>query len=251
MDSVLGFYRRRIRAEGVTDGRSGSVTVVQRCNSDLKLNPHWRGLFADGVYVKQTDGRPVFHPLSRLCTEEVGDLMQVVRARILSHLARRGVIEAGEDLTWPRSCSPVLAGPRAAFQVLRRRPNCSTHKPPKPSQGQEESWLFLSMTKTRPQDGRRGPIVEWLHGPTGQPLGKMVEDPATGKITGFDAHGKLKGTYNPKTNTTSGTGGRPVGTGNLLSALVMNCACPSGVGGTRRSVVVKKAQLGGGNGGSR
>ena len=53
----------------------------------------------DGVYVKQADGQPVFHPLPRLCTEEVGDLMQVVRARILSHLARRGVIEAGEDLT--------------------------------------------------------------------------------------------------------------------------------------------------------
>jgi hypothetical protein len=32
---VLGFYRRR--AEGVTDGRSESVTVVQQCNSDLIL----------------------------------------------------------------------------------------------------------------------------------------------------------------------------------------------------------------------
>jgi hypothetical protein len=34
---VLGFYRRRIRAEVVTDGRSESVTVVQQCNSDLIL----------------------------------------------------------------------------------------------------------------------------------------------------------------------------------------------------------------------
>jgi hypothetical protein len=61
----------------------------------LKLNPHWHGLFVDGVYVKQADG----HPLPLLCTEEVGDLMQVVRARILSHLARRGIIEASDDLT--------------------------------------------------------------------------------------------------------------------------------------------------------
>jgi hypothetical protein len=68
----------------------------------------------------------------------------------------------------------------------------------------------------------------------------MVEDPATGKITGFDVHGRPKGTYNPRTNTTHGAGGRPAGTGNLLSALVMNCLCPSGVGGTGRSVVVKK-----------
>jgi hypothetical protein len=43
--------------------------------------------------------QPVFHTLPRLCTEEVGDLMQVVRARILSHLARREIIEASDDLT--------------------------------------------------------------------------------------------------------------------------------------------------------
>ena len=33
--SVL--FELRIRAKGVTDGRSGSVTVVQQCNSDLIL----------------------------------------------------------------------------------------------------------------------------------------------------------------------------------------------------------------------
>jgi Putative transposase. len=99
VDSVLGFYWRRMRTEGVTGGQSGAVTVVQRCNSDLKLNPHWHGLFVDGVFGKQTDGSPVFHPLPRLATEEVGDLLQVVRVRILSYLARRGVIEAGPELT--------------------------------------------------------------------------------------------------------------------------------------------------------
>jgi hypothetical protein len=134
VDSVLGFYRRRMRAEAVTDGRSGSVTVVQRCNSDLKLNPHWHGLFVDGVYVKQADGQPVFHPLPRLCTEEVGDLMQVVRARILSHLARRGIIEAGDDLTvlddgfaerepaLAQLAAASVAGLAPAGPELRRRP---------------------------------------------------------------------------------------------------------------------------------
>ena len=99
VDSVLGFYRRRMRAEGITGGQSGAVTVVQRCNSDLKLNPHWHGLFLDGVFARNGDGQPVFHPLPRLSTEEVGDLMQVVRVRILSHLARCGVIEPGSELT--------------------------------------------------------------------------------------------------------------------------------------------------------
>jgi hypothetical protein len=140
----------------------------------------------------------------------------------------------------PRTSCCHMGTPCCACRRHRVRDGVRHALVPLPSQGQEESWLFLGMRKTTPQDGRRGPIVEWLHGPTGQPLGKMVEDPGTGKITGFDAHGRSRGTYDPTTNTTRGAGGRPAGTGNLLPALVMNCVCPSGVGGTRRSVVVKK-----------
>ena len=39
-DSVLGWYRRRFETEGVQSGVSGAVTVLQRCSSALKLNPH-------------------------------------------------------------------------------------------------------------------------------------------------------------------------------------------------------------------
>jgi hypothetical protein len=135
VDSVLGFYRRRMRTEGVTGGQSGAVTVVQRCNSDLKLNPHWHGLFVDGVFGKQAAGSPVFHPLPRLATEEVGDLLQVVRVRILSHLARRGVIEAGPELTvlddgfaerepaLAQLAAASVAGLAPAGPELRRRPD--------------------------------------------------------------------------------------------------------------------------------
>jgi hypothetical protein len=42
VDSVLGFYRRTLcdvwRAR---TGQGGAVTVVQRCSSDLRLNPHF------------------------------------------------------------------------------------------------------------------------------------------------------------------------------------------------------------------
>ena len=37
--------------------------------------------------------------LPRLSTDEVGDLLQVVRARVLAHLVRRGIIEPGSELT--------------------------------------------------------------------------------------------------------------------------------------------------------
>ena len=38
VDSVLGWYRRRMEIEGASRGQSGAVTVVQRVSADLKLN---------------------------------------------------------------------------------------------------------------------------------------------------------------------------------------------------------------------
>jgi hypothetical protein len=31
-------------------GETGTVTVIQRANSDLRLNPHLHTIFLDGVY---------------------------------------------------------------------------------------------------------------------------------------------------------------------------------------------------------
>lgn len=43
-DSVLGFYRRRLRALDGVSGSSGAVTVVQRTSADLRLNRYARYL---------------------------------------------------------------------------------------------------------------------------------------------------------------------------------------------------------------
>ena len=50
VDTVIGFYRRRMRELGYGSGISGAVTVVQRTNADLRLirtvrSPPW----VDGV----------------------------------------------------------------------------------------------------------------------------------------------------------------------------------------------------------
>src|SRR5262245_34147899 len=39
--AVLGWYRRHARHFGIADGRSGTVTVVQRFGSGLELNVHF------------------------------------------------------------------------------------------------------------------------------------------------------------------------------------------------------------------
>ena len=50
VDSVLGWYRRRMQREGVAAGQGGAVTVIQHCCSDLKLNPLLHTVFLYGVF---------------------------------------------------------------------------------------------------------------------------------------------------------------------------------------------------------
>jgi hypothetical protein len=102
VDSVLGFYRERLRALQSVVGHGGAVTVVQRTSADLRLNPHYHAIVLDGVFAPGEPGEggraQVFHALPSLTTDEVADLLKLIRVRVLRHLERRGVIEAGDEL---------------------------------------------------------------------------------------------------------------------------------------------------------
>ena len=52
-DTVQGFYAGRARQEGHFGAKTGSVTVLQRASSDLRLNPHLHGVFLDGAWHEQ------------------------------------------------------------------------------------------------------------------------------------------------------------------------------------------------------
>ena len=43
--TVQGFYAGRAREEGQLGAKTGSVTVLQRVSSDLRLNPHVHSVF--------------------------------------------------------------------------------------------------------------------------------------------------------------------------------------------------------------
>ena len=91
IDSVLGFYKRRMRDVDHVVGHGGAVTVMQRTSSDLRLNPHLHAIVLDGVFVLDS-GTPVFHPLLHLDTSDLADVLQVIRVRIVKLLERRGVM---------------------------------------------------------------------------------------------------------------------------------------------------------------
>jgi hypothetical protein len=97
VDTVLAWYRRRMAVEGVRDGQSGAVTVIQRTSSDLRCNPHLHVLVLDGVFAPDAVGTPRFHGLPHLSTTAVADVLALARARIVRFLRRRGVVEVDDE----------------------------------------------------------------------------------------------------------------------------------------------------------
>ncbi len=133
--ALLGFERRRGRRRGIRDGRSGTVTAIQRFGGGLQLNVHFHTLLLEGVFAREADGTTRFHPAPPPTDREVARLLAAIRTRILRLLRRRGVLAAdGADLeTDPLAAdAPVLAqlsaaavrgrsafGDRAGTPVLR------------------------------------------------------------------------------------------------------------------------------------
>ena len=117
---LLGFYRRRAQAEGIGDGHTGSVTVIQRFGGGLNLNVHFHTLVLDGVFAEDGPGTVRFHEAPAPTDEEVAGVVARVRAQVGRLLARRGLDPAGDEPRDPVGAeAPVLAGISSA-SVLGR-----------------------------------------------------------------------------------------------------------------------------------
>jgi hypothetical protein len=78
MRAIEGWYRAQGKALGIEDGRTGSITVVQRFGSDLALNVHFHVLGLDGVYDLAGHFTPIAAPsigqMEQLCTTIAGEV---------------------------------------------------------------------------------------------------------------------------------------------------------------------------------
>ena len=140
--ALQGFYRRRASAPGHRDGRTGTVTVIQRFGGALNLNVHFHTLALDGVFVREPDGLLSFAAAKAPTDEEVEALLGLVRGRVVRLLVRRGLLsnEPAEDLD-EQEAPPLRAlyaasvrqrvatGRRAGARVLRLG-DASTTNPP-------------------------------------------------------------------------------------------------------------------------
>jgi len=111
--AVLEFYRRRAREGGIRDGRTGTLTVIQRFGSGLNLNVHFHTVVLDGVFSQGRSGALEFHPAPAPSDEEVARVLDTARRRVGRFLARCG-LEPGDDGAGPADGladeSPTLPG---------------------------------------------------------------------------------------------------------------------------------------------
>ena len=130
--AVLAWYRRRARRAGITTGRGGTVTVVQRFGSGLELNVHFHTLGLDGVFASGADGTLRFHRLPPPSDADVARLVAAIARRIGRLLARRDLTVdadaadplAAESLALAGLASAAVQGrlalgPRAGMRVER------------------------------------------------------------------------------------------------------------------------------------
>lgn len=82
---------------GPDSGRAGAVTFVQRFGGSLNLHVHFHVLFLEGLFTREPDQLPVFHPALTPTRADLLQVLQRVRASVLRWLARRSPTSPADE----------------------------------------------------------------------------------------------------------------------------------------------------------
>jgi hypothetical protein len=87
---IFRWYRDDQARRGPGGGQTGSVTVVQRFGSALRLNVHFHILVVDGCYSEGADGQLTFRRAYKPTTADVQELVMLISVAVERWLAVRG-----------------------------------------------------------------------------------------------------------------------------------------------------------------
>ena len=91
---IFAWVSRAIDRRGPPDAKSGSIAVIQRFGSALRLNVHFHILVLDGGYTEDERGEVVFHRCPKPSTADVADVVERIAERGEAYFAKQGY---GED----------------------------------------------------------------------------------------------------------------------------------------------------------
>jgi len=119
---IFRWVRDDLSRRGFGGGQTGSVTVVQRFGSALRLNVHFHILVLDGCYSEGADGQLTFHRAYKPTTADVQDLVTRISAAVEHWLALQGHGPDDEVDTDPDDGQELLQAASLAGKVgLGRR----------------------------------------------------------------------------------------------------------------------------------
>ncbi len=151
VETVHAFYAQR---DGAPGAKTGSITVVQRTSSDLRLNPHLHVLFLDGAYHEAGDALAdelAWTELPHLRTRDgsqaggrrmgrrppdANDVLERALRRIDKHLRRRGLLDVATDDDDDRGAADpedALAASAVCGQTPPAGPQWTRGLPPAPA----------------------------------------------------------------------------------------------------------------------
>jgi hypothetical protein len=118
-DALMKFYRDLARAQGVTDGKTGTISVVQRFGGALNLNIHYHVTALDGVFSKNSAGDLIFHEATVPKQQDITVLCSVVRFRVLNLLKKRGFLDdsALDSFAQDQPLFAAMVGASAASRI--------------------------------------------------------------------------------------------------------------------------------------
>ena len=93
---ISKFYSDRGKALNCNEGKTGSITLVQRYGGAINLNVHFHTIMIDGVY-KEKDGKLEFHQVKAPSDDEIKKILQKIQKRVNRHLVKLGYLEEKEE----------------------------------------------------------------------------------------------------------------------------------------------------------
>jgi len=114
------------RSAGPSKGRAGAVTFVQRFGGSLNLHVHFHVLFLEGLFTREPEALPVFHPALAPTRADLLHVLARVRAVLTRWIERRslasarGVGDDEADADALDACAHAAVQPPARATASRR-----------------------------------------------------------------------------------------------------------------------------------
>ena len=119
VEAIFARYRRWAKEQGFGEAPSGAVTHVQRFGSSVNLNVHFHVMVLDGVFTRDAQGRPMFHPAPSPTHAELAQVVRQVHRRALAWLTRRGHVVACSEPRSQDAPTPTFLDACAAIAMAR------------------------------------------------------------------------------------------------------------------------------------